>query len=157
MKEIELTKGKLAIIDDIDFDMVSSFNWCTQERDGLFYACRGRNPKIYMHRLILGVTAKHLIVDHKDGNPLNNRRGNLRVCSHAENMLNRRKTVRMKPLTSIYKGVCKKPWGFQAAIQHNRKWIYIGSFKSEANAAIAYNQKATELFGEFARLNEIEP
>ena len=92
-----------------------------------------------------------MVVDHKNGDILDNRRNNLRICSHIDNVRNRKVSKNLGK--SIYKGV---QW-----ITRDRIWlaicakVYIGKFKSEEEAAIAYNKKAIEMFGEFARLNII--
>jgi hypothetical protein len=93
--------------------------------------------------------------DHKDLNPLNNQKSNLRICTHSQNMANRRK---FKGTSSKYKGVYwhirDKIW--IAEINANQKKIYLGSYKSEIAAARKYNEEAPKYFGEFARLNIIE-
>ena len=97
------------------------------------------------------------VVDHINGNSMDNRRCNLRICTISQNTANQRK---QRGCSSKYRGVsfakgCKKrPW--QSYIQKDGKTVSIGYFKSEVEAAEAYNKKALELFGEFARLNNIE-
>jgi hypothetical protein len=103
-----------------------------------------------MHREIAGAP-KGMVVDHIDGNELNNRRSNLRVCTVSQNHQNRRRTWGR----SRYKGVCflKKRNKWKAEIMVNRKHIHIGCFDEEEEAAKAYDKKAAELFGEFAYFN----
>jgi len=93
--------------------------------------------------------------DHINHNTLDNRKNELRVCTQSQNNMNSRKR---KNCTSIYKGVCwkKQFMRWDSYIMVNQKQIYIGRFKSEKMAALAYNKKAKELFGEFAYLNNIQ-
>jgi len=101
-----------------------------------------------MHNLIMGTK----LVDHKNGNGLDNQKNNLRNCTNQQNHMNRRPK---KNCTSKFKGVCrfKKDLKWTAVIKFNRKQIYIGIFGNEEDAAKAYDKKAKELFGEFAYLN----
>ena len=91
-------------------------------------------------------------LDHRDRNPLNNRKSNLRFCTHAENMRNRGIP---KNNTSGYKGVVKNGKGWAAQIGINKKTICIGFFKDKLPAAIAYNKAAIKYHGEYACLNTI--
>lgn len=103
----------------------------------------------YLHHVVLGVSGE---VDHINGDTLDNRRANLRKCLHSENGRNLRKWS--SPTSSRYKGVCLRPHGrWQGYICFKSKQVYLGLFDSEENAARAYDVKARELFGEFARLN----
>ena len=108
-----------------------------------------------LHRLIMDVFSDDLVVDHIDGDGLNNLRSNLRTCSNAENSRNSRITLNSK---SGFKGVnCAKsnfsklPW--RARIKYNYKEIQLGTYATKEEAARAYDRKALELFGEFAKLN----
>lgn len=158
MKEIYLTQGKVALVDDEDFEYLNQWKWCAAKGGNAFYAIRMEpgNPRtlILMHQQILDFPEE---VDHKDGDGLNNQRLNLRACTRSQNHMNRRP----KPgCSSRFKGVsfnekCRiHPW--RAMIMVNYKRTYIGFYTTEEEAALAYNQKALELFGEFARLNIIE-
>ena len=97
--------------------------------------------------------------DHKNRNPLDNRRANIRICTHQENLFNQTKQVSYggKPCSSKYLGVFwdkeKKKW--RASITLNRKGYNLGRFSSELAAAERYNEAAQELFGEFANLNDL--
>ena len=104
-----------------------------------------------MHRLIMDAP-KGMDIDHINGNPLDNRKSNLRICTRAENMRNR---GAQKNNTSGYKGVgwCKHRKKWHAQIKHNGKQIYIGRYKDKEEAARAYDAKAKELHGEYAHLN----
>lgn len=156
MKEIPLTQGYKALVDDIDYNRLNQFLWqviIKENYSPYAYRTDRTNGKetIYMHREILQCDLK---VDHRDGNGLNNQRYNLREATSQQNSFNI--TKRSKTTSSAYKGVCwnrqNKQW--QSYIYFNKK-IHLGYFEDEIDAAIAYNNKAIELFGEFAKLNII--
>jgi hypothetical protein len=156
MKEIPLTQGKFALIDDEDFWDIIKYHWSAVEdktRD-VWYAVRQYNKKsVYMHRHILGITNK-LKTDHIDGNGLNNQKYNIRACTDSQNQMNVNKRIEN---SSKYKGVSyHKKWNkWVANIRIHGKRIYLGGFISEIEAAQIYNQKALELFGNFAKINDI--
>lgn len=155
MKKIELTgkngKGKFALIDNADFNWLNQWGW---HLNGLVYVSRyGKgNINIKMHREIMEAP-KGMEVDHINGNTLDNRRQNLRLCSHKQNSRNRIFDIKNK--SSIYKGVTynKARGKWTAQIMANNKKIHIGLFSKERHAAVAWDIWAKELFGEFARLN----
>lgn len=152
MKEIPLTRGKVAIVDDEDYEYLSQWKWYC-ENSG--YARRTFNSvSVLMHVLLMNYPEKGQI-DHINGNKLDNRRSNLRICSHQENNRNKSKA---KGKTSKYKGVWfdKSRNRWQAYIDHEYKRYHLGRFKTEIEAAKAYNKKAKELFGQFAKLNKVE-
>lgn len=162
MKEIPLRNGGTAFVDDEDEAFVRQFNWIQTTPDAVTYAVTsqkigGKWRLIKLHRLLLGLKiGDGVIVDHIDGNGLNNQRGNLRICSHQQNLRNQDRTE--KPYkTSKFKGVCwhKKNKKWIAGIFINKKKIYLGQFESEEDAAAAYNAAARKFFGEFARLNSV--
>jgi hypothetical protein len=153
MKEIKLTQGKVAQVDDEDYDELNQYKWdAIKTRSGIWYARRrtSRTTRIMMHQQM----TSYIESDHKDGDGLNNQRINVRDCTHQQNCQNRRKS---KSCSSIFKGVsyCQSRNLWAAHLKHNGKGHYLGRFKSEVEAAIRYNLKAIELFGEFARLNEV--
>jgi len=150
-KEIQLTQGKVAIVDDEDFNFINQWHWNARQINGHWYAKRGEAGKtIFMHRIIMNAP-KGLEVDHIDGDGLNNLRENLRVCTHAENLRNQRLPRHNK---SGYKGVLPYINGkVRALIQLNGEKIFLGIFDNAEEAAHAYDAKAIELYGEFARLN----
>lgn len=163
MKEIKLTQGKVALVDDSTFEELSKFKWWAKKiNDELYYAVRtewikgsgGKSRKIYMHRHILGVTQSNQLVDHIDRNGLNNQLANLRHCLNKSlNNANRRA---IKNKTSIYLGVSLNNRGkWVAHTSKNNKVFHIGSFSDEIEAAKAYNKKAYEFHGEFANLNQV--
>lgn len=161
MKTIPLTRGFKTIVDDEDFELLSQYNWCILSgRRKKYYACAFINgKKTLLHRFLLNVpTGK--VTDHINGNSLDNRKLNLRITDNINNCWNRNSPKLKKRKTSKYKGVyyAKQRRGkkWEACITKNFKKSRIGLFNTEIEAAEAYNKKALELFGEFAKLNEIK-
>ena len=163
MKEIVLSGGEIAYVDDRDFDRVSKNRWHLQLRikDKKQYVCRthrrkgeGRRTRtLFLHRFILGLTNKAETVDHIDGDGLNNCRSNLRICSQADNMKN---TKMHSGTKSGFKGVAESsvcPGKWVASINADRITRYLGIFESKKEAAIAYNNAARKWHGEYAHLN----
>jgi hypothetical protein len=155
MKEIILTQGKVALVDDEDFDRLNQYKWRAHKGTSTYYATRDERVgckvhMIRMHRQILGAKPKQEI-DHRDNNGLNNQTFNIRLCTKSENQCNTRKHNGM----SIYKGVSwhKKTKKWRVCIKLNGKGQHIGYFNSELDAAKAYDIVAKKLFGEFARTN----
>ena len=161
MKEITLTKGAQAIVDDEDYEWLNQWRW---QVDNQGYAKRiisvdGGRQAVFMHRLILGLKyGDKLLADHINHNSLDNRRCNLRIVNNSQNQANSYaasknligyKGVRYHPL---YPGHCK---AWRAEIRVNRKGIYIGSYETAGEAALAYNKAAIEYFGEYACLNAL--
>ena len=152
MKQIPLSQGKFALLDDDDFEYLSKFKWCVSKSNcgRKFYVMRrlsknqgGRTQA--MHRLICGcVHDKNVVVDHIDGNSLNNQKSNLRVCTRAENSRNADKPVNN---TSGYKGVywdkSKKKW--TAQIKFEKATIPLGRYHDKIEAARAYNTASIKL------------
>lgn len=103
-----------------------------------------------MHREIVGVMDSHAWVDHIDRDTLNNRRGNLRQCTAAQNIANGGKR---RHNSSGYRGVVWYKGKWVAQIGHRRKLLYLGRFSTPEEAAIAYDAAARQLYGEFAGLN----
>ena len=158
-KEIQLTQGKVAIIDDEDFEYLNQFKWHTVENCNNFYAKtsmkNNRGKKISMHRLLTKNINTKMHTDHINGNGLDNRKINLRICTHSENLRNRKKNVNNK---SGYKGVSldKNLNKFRCKLYMNGKAIHIGYFINPKDAARAYNDAALKYHGEFAHLNKID-
>ncbi len=160
MKLIPLTRGKVATVSDEDFEWLSSYKWRatrpTPTGIERWYAVHTvhNGATIYMHREIMQRMGfpKTFICDHKDSDGLNNQRENLRPCSAAQNVQNRRK---QSGLSSRFKGVYwhKRDSKWMARVQHNRKQVWLGYFDDEQSAAKAYDQAARKRFGQFARLN----
>lgn len=161
MKQIKLTQGQYALVDDADYDWLNQYKWYAlkdKDCDSFRAVKRGKNHRqIIMARLILGLEhGDKREADHIDHNTLDNRRNNIRICTHQENMLNRKP---FRGTTSKYKGVhwesgrTKKNWRVQ--IRFSSETIHIGYYDNEENAATNYNWAAILLFGEFACLNKI--
>lgn len=151
--EIPLLNGMVAIIDAEDLHLVQHYKWWNKPDKKTFYA-RGRLPgvqrQVYMHRLILpNVPAKHEI-DHINRNGLDNRKSNLRAVTNSQNQANKKSQVNS---SSQYKGVSRKGNSWQAEGRVNYKRTYLGCFKSEEEAAKAYDAWAREAHGECAFLN----
>ena len=161
MKKIKLTQGKVAFVDDKDFEFLNQWKWHTNKIKGIWYAFRGiREPKIAkyvygkvkriaMHRVILQAK-KGQYGDHKDGNGLNNQRYNIRTCTNSQNLRNSKK---QKGTTSKYKGVSSYQEKWQACIYINGKSKWLGYFKTEIEAAIIYNITARRYYKDFANPN----
>lgn len=158
MREIQLTQGYVALIDDEDYERVNYFKWHVFKRKTNKYAqaqaCRvnGKNKIISLHEIILPNIPIGYERDHIDGNGLNCQKSNLRVVTHIQNMQNKK---HIDNKTSKYKGVCrtKGEKRYRCAICVNKKVIYIGKFDCEIDAAMAYNEMAKKHFGEHAALN----
>ncbi len=161
MKEIKLTQGQVALVDDADFDTLSKYKWCARKQATQigFVAMRGfqlKNKRIQcvlMHRDIMKPPSD-MTVDHINHNTLDNRRVNLRVCTNRENCINKGIT---KSNTSGFKGVSynKKNKKWVAYVKNNQKIIHLGYFIDKVEAAKIYNREASKIFGEFALLNVI--
>ena len=158
MKELSI-KGtdKKVLLDDEDFERIASFNWkITDSRNdgtGLtirWFSAVGKrwtpiaNIVLFKH--------KGLMIDHKDRNPFNNQKDNLRISSHSQNNQNKGK---QRNSSSKYKGVTlhKRLQKFQVSIMLNGKSKFLGTFTDEIEAAKVYDKHAKIMFGEFAYLN----
>lgn len=148
METITLSNGIKVLVDAEDYPRVSQLNW-NFSKAGTGYAISRGKKGVLMHRLILDAP-KGVSVDHINGNTLDNRKINLRLCSHAENMANRKLH---KNNTSGYKGVYfdKATSKWCAEIKKNGVKIRIGRYQSILEAALAYEDKARQLFGLFYR------
>lgn len=147
---------KIVLIDDEVFDLVSRYKWFIQKDENTFYAYgylnipRPNRKAIKMHRFILSLSNPKDVVDHIDGNGLNNTASNMRVTSHANNMQNRVSHL------GKFKGVWKYKNGkYTSSISINGKQKYLGLFDTDTDAAMAYNNAALLAHGQFARLNVI--
>lgn len=158
-KYIQLTKGQQTLVDDEDFEYLNQWRWHTSYYG---YANRRRHIKssrkdqkfemIKMHRLIMGAPTG-MYVDHINGDKLDNRKSNLRVCTNAQNSANQQLRAAN---TSGYKGVTldKRRGKWIAQIRINYKNNFLGYFDDKIEAAQAYNRKAKEVWGEYAKINE---
>jgi hypothetical protein len=151
IRHIPLSRGRFAIVDAADYEWLSQYRW-TCRGGANPYAARSEAGKIiWMHREIMQ-TPPGMVCDHIDAVSLNNRRCNLRNCNRGENAANASKRPHA---TSCYKGVSwdKRSGKWRAKIKWRGKAYYLGYFAAEIDAARAYDQKARELFGPYARLN----
>ena len=136
MKKIKLTQGKEALISDQDYKLVSQYKWYAHYSRGHWYALSSisKNKKIRMHRLIMGLNFKDKYeIDHINHNGLDNRRNNLRICTHQQNMQNR-KSLESKGVTWHKRD---KKW--QVQVFFKRKLIHIGYFNSKIDAITTRN------------------
>jgi len=152
-KKIKLMTGGFTIVDIDDYYKYKDYNWTKRGGNyaGRVFHMKGKQKTILLHREILNAKPGQL-VDHINGDPLDNRKSNLRFCTRSKNAMN---CKIHKHNTSGYKGVsrCGKKW--RAYIVKNNKQKHIGIFKTKEEAAKAYNQEALRLFGEFAKINEV--
>lgn len=153
---------KTILIDKEDFEKINKYKWstfCDKKRSpDTFYAISTTKPHIKMHRLILNISDPKIIIDHINRNGIDNRKLNLRTCTHSENKRNSIKVKNSKG--SLYKGVVynktgrgKKRWRVRITI--NNKRISLGRYFTEIEAAVAYNNAAQLYHGNFALLNNI--
>ena len=169
MKLIPLSKqgknrGKyFAMVDDVDYERVINFNWHVVEVSSLKYASSSHIG--LLHRFILGITDPKIFVDHKDGNGLNCQRNNIRKCTSSQNQKNKKPSGTSKYLGVFIQKVIgsyknkkgdmktsiNKYWRAEISINGTKK--YIGLFKTEYEAAMAYDSLAKIHHGEFANLN----
>lgn len=157
MKEIPLTRGYVAMVDDEDYDWLMQWKWCAQRLpNGHVRAMRGIKPQgvhkvLYMHREIMK-TPTGMEVDHIDHNGLNNQKSNLRNCSHRDNLHNHKVRNGLG-----YKGlqIRKGENGISVGITVDYVRIYLGSYPLDQviEAARCYDRAALKYFGDFAHLN----
>lgn len=150
--KIPLTSGKYAIVDADMYEYLMKWKW--HVKNGRYAVRRDQKTRkfVYMHRVIAR-TPDGLETDHIDGDGLNNRRANLRHCTHQQNGWNQRQKRRKY---SRFQGVSWKDKRWIAQITVNGKVITLGTYTAEEDAAEAYNVNATYHFGEFAHLNVVE-
>ena len=152
MRTIQLTRSFVALVDDADYNRVSTHKWSATKTKTNVYGIRkvrtaeGRTTSLMLHRFIMGVIDPSLDVDHEDHDGLNCQRYNLRVATRTQNNGNRRKTRG----SSQYKGVS---WDAKRKLW--RAWLnkHLGRFTDEVQAALAYDAAARAAFGEFALCN----
>jgi hypothetical protein len=159
-RRVLLTGGRYALVDQKDFYRVNDLDWIVKEDYDSIYAVHflkipeNSSKLISMHRFILN-PPEGIFVDHRNCNGLDNRRDNLRPATRGQNNCNRRKR---KGCSSKYKGVYfhksrkgRKKW--DAYINVNGKRIFLGTYQTQEEAAMAYDAAAKKYYGQFARLN----
>lgn len=147
MKKIPLTKGMFVKVDDRDYETLSQHKWLYDAGYAKRHKRRPERGWIMMHRTLLEAP-RGMFCDHINGDKLDNRRSNLRVCTNGQNMMNR---GRQSNNSSGFRGVCwhrqRNKW--RAYIKRNGKQIALGLFDSKEAAAQAYKEAAQKLFKEF--------
>jgi hypothetical protein len=156
MKKIKLTQNKYALVDDEDYEYLNQWKWSIHKKKNTFYVIRNIPTKMkkvrkfaLIHRLIMN-PPDDKVIDHKDGDGLNNQKSNLRICTQSQN--NGNSKIR-KDNTSGIKGVswhkAGKKWG--ASISKSKKRIFLGLFSNIDDAKNVYEKEAKEYFGKFYR------
>ena len=165
-KYIILTRGEKCKVDSNLFKLLNFYKWRLARWGGKYYAVRNVGRKeVSMHRFIMDSLDNNLKldVDHINHKGLDNRKINLRLCSRSSNLANsiKRKVLNGKNTSCKFKGVYLskdqkriKKWFSQ--LTHNYKHYFLGRFASQKEAALAYNKKAKELFGDYAHLNKVK-
>lgn len=147
MAVIYTSKKQVILLDDHLLEKAGQFLWYVNR---LGYAANDSKPRKLMHRLIMGYPKEN--VDHKNGNKLDNRLSNLRLCNQSQNTAN---SPKRKTNVSGYKGVSwnKRYSKWEAYITKDYKHIFLGYFDDRKEAALAYNNRAILEFGDFCKLN----
>jgi hypothetical protein len=152
VKEIPLTRGYTALVDYDDYNWLKQYKWCANSPKlgrTIYVVSRIGGKLFYMHTLIMQ-PEKGFEVHHKDGNGWNNQRNNLEIVTHAVNS-------RYMPIRhGKYRGVYAHQGKFMVKVYINYKSIYIGIYKTEREAALAYNEAAIRLLGINCPLNILE-
>ena len=153
MKEIPLTQGRVALVDDEDFNRLSVWKWYYHYGYAVRREPAGKQRTIFMHREVAH-TPDGMQTDHINLNRLDNRRSNLRACTAAENKANEGLRSSNK---SGYRGVC---WSardnkWRANIHVGGKFLSLGCFDRAIDAAVAYDTAAEAYFGDFAKTNNV--
>ena len=158
MKQIPLTQGKYAIVDDEDFEYLNQWKWRVGTSGYATRTVQGKNDlgarvsrSLIMHRVIMNAK-KGEFIDHVDTDRLNNRKNNLRFCSSSQNSMNRSKKSKSK-----FKGVSwhKRDKRWRAEIKVDGIRIHLGYYVNAIEAVSAYDQAAKKYFGEFAKTNNL--
>lgn len=153
--EIILPRGFCVLIDAEDLEKVMAFRFWSASKSGeTRYATHNGRTRVSMHRLILGVgkTDRQTVVDHINGNGLDNRKANLRIVTQSQNLRWKRKLSGASKFKGVSKGTSKaRPWA--ARVFFEGKTRQLGSFATQEEAARCYDDWAKTTYGEFARLN----
>lgn len=158
MKEIQLTRKKVALVDSQDYEQLNQWSWYANSNSPhLWYACRRKQVDkkrtlFLMHRVILNAP-RHLQVDHINGNGLDNTRANLRLCTQSQNLHNQRTVFGSSKYKGVYWNKFGKQW--RAHIGIDGKVVHLGYFRSEKQAALAYDNIVIKIIGKFAYTNQM--
>jgi hypothetical protein len=146
---IRLSNGEFTIVDEEDYEELATLTWHHGDEGYVVHTVGmgGKTYQLLMHRVVLRA-APDVLVDHRDGNRLDNRKDNLRSASHRQNAQNRAPIAGRR-----WKGVYAAGDRWKARIKHDGRMIHLGAYESEEIAALAYDLAARQLFGAFARLN----
>lgn len=158
--EIQLTLGKIAIIDAADYEIAAKYKWHATVRDSKWYAAssaerRSTGRCLYLHREILSAPAD-MQVDHENGDGLDCRRSNLRICTQSDNQRNMISVRGDSGFRGVSKVIGNKTRTWNAYIWVGNKKKSLGNYDKKEEAARAYNAAAVEYHGNFARLNLIQ-
>jgi hypothetical protein len=153
MKTIKLTRGFETIVDDDIYDLYNWYSWCYFPKGVAARRGRKGEPKVvYLHRAVVKCPVE-LQVDHINGNKLDNRRENLRICTNAQNCANQTKRCNN---TTGAKGVTYRNNKYEANISVNSKRIWLGTYDTLNEAANAYDRAAKLHHAEFANVNNLK-
>ena len=149
MKEIALTQGKTALVDDEDYEQLNRFNWCISRAGKLFYAMRnsprikGKRHRIYMHHVVIGTPPTGLQVDHENGMGVDNRKENLRFVTRRQNTQNKQNIKKSSKYPGVYWNKNEKKWRAHITIKGKSK--HLGYFTDEKEAFEAYKQAVNKI------------